>query len=176
MPTLDVLVGPVNDDAHADHRAVASALDRHRGLHLLYRVWPAAPVDEVLLTLPLEVEPPLLLLEVDPPLLDVDPPLEVDETTMLPLDPELPPPKKPPPKPPLPPKKPPLPPITTGTPPPPLPPKGSPNALGSGAGWFAMETTVGAQAVVVVVVTTRVRGRIARGAGRAWATRRMGLV
>ena len=83
------------------------------------------PLDEeVLLTLPLDVEldePPV---EVeDPPVeVDVDPPLDVDEIT-IPLEPPPlpPPPKKPPPKKP-PPPKPPLPPTNAGPtlPPPPI--------------------------------------------------------
>jgi hypothetical protein len=91
-----------------------------------------------------------------PPLVDETlPPLEVDEMTMLPLDP---PPPKPPPKPPPnpPPKKPPLPPTTTGMPPPPPETKPSPTGAGTGTGvWLATVTTVGAQTVRVVVVTTR---------------------
>lgn len=42
MPSLDLIVGPIADDAHADHRAVAAAL-AHRRLaprRLGYRVWP----------------------------------------------------------------------------------------------------------------------------------------
>jgi hypothetical protein len=113
------------------------------------------PVDEVLLTPPLEVDPPLVLDE---------PPLEVDEMTMLP--PEPPPPKKPPPKPPPPkpppgpppPKKPP--PLFTGTavglPAPPT--NGSANPTGTG-GALATVTMAGAQAVVRVVTTRRMRGR-----------------
>ncbi len=127
------------------------------------------PVDEVLLTPPLEVEPPLVLdeppLVLDEPLLVLDePPLEVDEMTMLP--PEPPPPKKPPPKPPPPkpppgpppPKKPP--PLFTGTavglPAPPT--NGSANPTGTG-GALATVTIAGAQAVVRVVTTRRIRGR-----------------
>lgn len=42
LPRLDLLVGPVDDDAHADHRAVARVLRRRRRcVHLRYRVWPA---------------------------------------------------------------------------------------------------------------------------------------
>jgi len=120
------------------------------------------PVDEVLLTPPLEVEPPLVLDE--PPLVLDEPPLEVDEMTMLP--PESPPPKKPPPKPPPPkpppgpppPKKPP--PLFTGTavglPAPPT--NGSANPTGTG-GALATVTMAGAQAVVRVVTTRRMRGR-----------------
>ena len=120
------------------------------------------PVDEVLLTPPLEVEPPLVLDE--PPLVLDEPPLEVDEMTMLP--PEPPPPKKPPPKPPPPkpppgpppPKKPP--PLFTGTavglPAPPT--NGSANPTGTG-GALATVTMAGAQAVVRVVTTRRMRGR-----------------
>ncbi len=120
------------------------------------------PVDEVLLTPPLEVDPPLVLDE--PPLVLDEPPLEVDEMTMLP--PEPPPPKKPPPKPPPPkpppgpppPKKPP--PLFTGTavglPAPPT--NGSANPTGTG-GALATVTMAGAQAVVRVVTTRRMRGR-----------------
>ena len=120
------------------------------------------PVDEVLLTPPLEVDPPLVLDE--PPLVLDEPPLEVDEMTMLP--PESPPPKKPPPKPPPPkpppgpppPKKPP--PLFTGTavglPAPPT--NGSANPTGTG-GALATVTMAGAQAVVRVVTTRRMRGR-----------------
>ena len=89
----------------------------------------------------------------------LDPPLEVDEITMLPLDPPPPPPKKPPPKPP-PPKKPPPPPTTTGTAPPP-PTKPSPIVAGIGTGAaFATVTTAGGQMVVrVMVLITRRVGR-----------------
>ena len=40
---LDLLVGPMDDDDHADHRAVAAALARIRtpALRLTYAVWPA---------------------------------------------------------------------------------------------------------------------------------------
>ena len=43
MPPPDLIVGPVPDDAHADHRAVAAALARLRTAsrrRLGYRVWP----------------------------------------------------------------------------------------------------------------------------------------
>lgn len=42
MPSPDLIVGPVPDDAHADHRAIAVALAgrRAKGLRLGYRVWP----------------------------------------------------------------------------------------------------------------------------------------
>ncbi len=95
-----------------------------------------------------------------------DPPLDVDEITIEPLDPLLPPPKNPPPKPPLPPKKPPLPPTTTGTPPPPPPMKPSPAGPGGSGGALATVTTAGGQ-LVVVVVTMRRPGR------RTWATWRV---
>nr|WP_245337145.1 hypothetical protein [Sphingomonas sp. PvP018] len=120
------------------------------------------PVDEVLLTPPLEVEPPLVLDE--PPLVLDEPPLEVDEMTMLP--PEPPPPKKPPPKPP-PPKPPPGPPPPKKPPPlfigtavglPAPPANGSANPTGTG-GALATVTMAGAQAVVRVVTTRRMRGR-----------------
>ncbi|WP_375419800.1 PIG-L deacetylase family protein [uncultured Sphingomonas sp.] len=55
MPRPDLLVGPVNRDAHADHRAVASALDRHRGLHLRYRVWPAGTSRSCPMRIPLDL-------------------------------------------------------------------------------------------------------------------------
>ena len=103
----------------------------------------------VLDTLPLE-----LVLETPPVLLEVelDPPLEVEEMTMLPLDP--PPPKKPPPKKPPPnPPKPPLPPTITGAvPPPPLTIGAGGNGIG--APWLVSVTVCGTQAVVVCVVTT----------------------
>jgi hypothetical protein len=120
------------------------------------------PVDEVLLTPPLEVDPPLVLDE--PPLVLDEPPLEVDEMTMLP--PEPPPPKKPPPKPP-PPKPPPGPPPPKKPPPlfigtavglPAPPTNGSANPTGTG-GALATVTMAGAQAVVRVVTTRRMRGR-----------------
>jgi LmbE family N-acetylglucosaminyl deacetylase len=41
MPSPDLVVGPVRDDAHEDHRAVAEALSRRRRGHLAYRVWPS---------------------------------------------------------------------------------------------------------------------------------------
>lgn len=44
MPPPDLIVTPVVDDAHADHRAVAHAVGRVRARHRLgYRVWPLAP-------------------------------------------------------------------------------------------------------------------------------------
>ncbi|MFV0624386.1 PIG-L deacetylase family protein [Sphingomonas sp. ac-8] len=46
MPAPELIVGPVPDDAHGDHRAVAAALRQlpRRGAHRLgYRVWPAEP-------------------------------------------------------------------------------------------------------------------------------------
>lgn len=88
-----------------------------------------------------------------------DPPLEVEEITMLPLDPpELPPPKKPPPKkpPPPPPRKPP--PVTIGTAPlPPTKPDSTSAGVRSGMGDGVLETvtTAGAHAAVTVRVTTR---------------------
>jgi len=108
-------------------------------------------------TLPLDDEDTSPL---EPPA-DVDPPLDVDEMTILPLEPPLPP--KPPPKPPPspPPKKPPLPPMTTGAapaPPPPIYPSPTGAGIGTGAA-LATVTTVGAQVVRVVVVTRRTRGR-----------------
>jgi LmbE family N-acetylglucosaminyl deacetylase len=41
-PRLDCLIGPVGDDAHPDHRAVAEAIAsaRFAGRRLAYRVWP----------------------------------------------------------------------------------------------------------------------------------------
>lgn len=106
-----------------------------------------------------------------PPLADETlPPLDVDEITMLPLDPPPPkPPPKPPPNPPPPKKPPPLPPTTTGTPAPPPPIKPSPTGAGNGTGtgaWFATVTTVGAQAVRVVVTTRRRFGTWATCTGR----------
>jgi hypothetical protein len=125
------------------------------------------PLDELVLeTLPLEVlvlepplevevlEPPLDVLVLDPPLeVEVEPPLDVEETTMLPLDPppKKPPPKKPPPNPP----KPPLPPTTTGGEPPPTLMTGW-GGRGIGAPCEVTVTTCGWQAVVFVV-TTRLR-------------------
>jgi hypothetical protein len=117
------------------------------------------PLDELVLeTLPLEVEvlePPLDVLVLDPPLeVEVEPPLEVEETTMLPpLDPppKKPPAKKPPPNPP----KPPLPPTTTGGEPPPTLMTGW-GGNGIGAPCEVTVTTCGWQAVVLVV-TTRLR-------------------
>src|SRR3546814_6239119 len=73
-------------------------------------------------------------------LVDVEPPLEVDEITMLPLDPP-PPPKKPPQTPPPnPPPKPPLPPTTIGALPPPPDISGS-GGSGTGAGRRSEEHT-----------------------------------
>lgn len=115
----------------------------------------------------------VLEISAPPVLVEVDPPLDVDEITMLPLDPPLPPkpPPNPPPKPP--PKKPPLPPTTAGTLPPPAagpapPPPIYPSPTGTGAA-LAIRTTVGAQ-VVRVVVTRRTRGRDT-AASWGWATR-----
>src|SRR3546814_2122198 len=86
--------------------------------------------DEVLETPPVDDE------------VDVEPPLEVDEITMLPLDPP-PPPKKPPKKPPPnPPPKPPLPPTMIGALPPPPDISGS-GGSGTGAGWFITVTVAG---------------------------------
>ena len=112
------------------------------------------PVDEVLLTPP--VDDAVLML---PPELEVDPPLLVEEITTLPADPPPPPnpPPKPPPNPP-PPKKPPPPPTTTGPAPPPPPIKPSLTGSGTGAAWFATVTTVGEQVPLVVVVVTIRRG------------------
>lgn len=114
--------------------------------------------DEVEETLPLDVlllDPPLDVLELEPPLDDeVEPPLEVDETTMLP--PLEPPPKKPPAKnPPPKPPNPPLPPTTTGGDPPPTLITGC-GGNGIGAPCEVTVTTCGWQ-VVVLVVTTRLR-------------------
>lgn len=114
------------------------------------------PLADVLLTPPVE-------LEVDPPLVLLDPPLvlEVDDTTTLP--PPLPPPPKNPPakNPPPNPPNPPLPPMTKGPPPsPPVmgkEPLDESSAGGSGTGWLATVTTVGAQAVCVLVTTLRTR-------------------
>lgn len=124
------------------------------------------PVEEVL-----DISAPPVL--PDEPPVDVDPPLDVDEMTMLPLEPPLPPrpPPKPPPNPPPrpPPKKPPLPPTTTGTAPPPPPMYPSPTGAGIGTGAaLATVTTVGAHVVRVVVTTRRARGRCtAATCGRA---------
>ncbi|HXH15695.1 MAG TPA: hypothetical protein VNJ10_06140 [Sphingomonas sp.] len=117
---------------------------------------PLEPPDDDVLEIS---APPVLL---DEPPVDVDPPLDVDDTTMLAPEPPLPPkpPPNPPPKPP-PKNPPPLPPTTTGSapaPPPPMYPEPTGVGIGTGAA-FATDTTVGAQVVRVVVVTRRTRGR-----------------
>ncbi len=116
----------------------------------------------------LPLEPPLAD-EVEPPLLLLDPPVEllVEEMTIppLPLDPPPPPPpKNPPPKKP-PPPKPPLPPITVRPPLPPLDPAKGGGTSGIGAPWLVNVTTADGQAVCV-----RVTIRCTRLAGRALAT------
>lgn len=131
---------------------------------------------DVLLTPPVEVdeppEPPDEV-EVDEPPEppdEVEPPLEVEETTILPppLPPPKPPTKKPPPKPP---PKPPEPPTTTGTPPPPLDRIG-PSGRGIGAPpCDATVTVAGAQAWVV---TVRVMRFTTRRAGARAAIRLRG--
>ncbi|HEX8485269.1 PIG-L deacetylase family protein [Sphingomonas sp.] len=55
MPKPDLLVGPVNDDAHADHRAVASAFHRCPGVYLGYRVWPAMKSRAGRVRIPLDI-------------------------------------------------------------------------------------------------------------------------
>jgi hypothetical protein len=115
------------------------------------------PLDELVLVL---VTPPVLVLVDDPPL-EVDPPLDVDEMTIPPLPLELPPPKKPPPKKPPPPPKPPPP--TTAAPPPPPPligispldPAKPTGGRGMGAPWLVTVTTAGGQAARVCVTTRR---------------------
>lgn len=97
-----------------------------------------------------------------------EPPLDVDEITIDPLDPPpLPPKNPPPPKPPPPPKKPP-PPITSGTPPPPPPKPSLTGTGGKGAALLATVITAGAHAELVVVVMIR---RPARVPERTMATR-----
>ena len=56
MPPTDVLVGPVADDAHPDHRTVAEALAQYRfaPLHLGYRVWPLGTNRRSRLVIPLD--------------------------------------------------------------------------------------------------------------------------
>ena len=119
------------------------------------------PLEELVLeTLPLDVlelDPPDDVLLLEPPLeVDVDPPLEVEDTTMLPLEPppKNPPPKNPPPNPP----KPPLPPTITGVEPPPPPLTTGAGGSGIGAPWDVTVTVCGWQ-VVTVLVTTRLLTR-----------------
>ena len=124
------------------------------------------------------LEPPVEVL--DPP----DPPEEVlvepvDEITTVPLlppppPPLLPPPKKPPPKPPPPPPPMKPPPTATGIPPPPksiapIDCGGAYGMGGIGAPWLATVTTLGAQAVVVVVRVT-LRTRLILRTGARYAT------
>ena len=83
-----------------------------------------------------------------PPVLDeveVEPPLEVEEMTMLPL--ELPPPKNPPKKPPPNPPNPPLPPTMIGALDSPLDMGGS-GGNGTGAGWFITVTVAGGHSAI----------------------------
>lgn len=57
MPPPDLIVGPVLEDAHADHRAVAAALARQRRTgrwRLGYRVWPLGADPRHRLALPLD--------------------------------------------------------------------------------------------------------------------------
>jgi hypothetical protein len=121
--------------------------------------------DDVEETLPLDVlvlDPPVEVLELEPPLdVEVDPPLDVDETTILPLDPP-PPPKNPPAKNPPPNPPPPDPPTMIGAAPPPPLITGC-GGNGIGAPCEVTVTTCGWHVVVRVVVTTRLR---------AWATGR----
>ncbi|WP_375390565.1 hypothetical protein [uncultured Sphingomonas sp.] len=112
---------------------------------------------------PVELEPETLPddeLETFPPEL-----LEVEDTTMLPLDPPPPPPNPPPKKPPPPPPKKPPPPITPGTMPPPL--TTAVGAGGIGTAVPAIVTTAGGQDEVVVVMIRRL-GRTCA----TWVTRR----
>lgn len=54
MPTPDLMILPVADDDHADHRAVAAALAPFRApLRLGYRVWPLGPDPRSRLAVPL---------------------------------------------------------------------------------------------------------------------------
>jgi hypothetical protein len=110
------------------------------------------PLDEVDVeddTLPDEDE----VLDTPPVLdeVDVDPPLEVEEMTMLPL--ELPPPKNPPKKPPPKPPNPPLPPTMIGALDSPLAIGGS-GGSGTGAGWFITVTVAGGHSATSVLRTT----------------------
>jgi len=99
-------------------------------------------------------DPPLEVLVLDPPdEVEVEPPLEVDETTMLPLEPP-PPPKNPPPKNP-PPPKPPDPPITA-RPELPLPLIVGWGGRGMGVPCVVTVTVCGTQAVVVLTTLLRV--------------------
>lgn len=55
IPAPDLIVGPVDDDAHADHRAVAVALRGcGRARRLGYRIWPAGSGRTGRLRLPLD--------------------------------------------------------------------------------------------------------------------------
>lgn len=134
--------------------------------------------EELLPPVEVLVEPPLV--ELPPEEVLVDPPLLVEEITTLP-PPELPP-KKPPKKPPLLPPYPPLPPITTGTE---LPPSciggaggiygGRGTGMGCGAGVWAIVTTVGWQAVTVLVTVRRVRLILRAGSPLRTTRARTGL-
>lgn len=140
-------------------------------------------VDEVLLTPPVEVdveEPPLDVEVEEPPVdedveeppeppeeveLEVDPPLDVDEMTMLPDDPPPLPPKNPPAKKPPPPNPPPQPPpITAGGE---LPVLASIGAAGTGTGICSAgsETIIGSHAGTTGAGRTRVRAAT-RSTGR----------
>ncbi|MDB5695328.1 MAG: hypothetical protein JWN21_871 [Sphingomonas bacterium] len=136
-------------------------LDELLFVELLFELLLLALVFELLMSTlapPVELELDTLPATLPDELLD--PPLEVDDTTMLPLEPPPPPPKKPPPLNPPPPPKNPPPPITAGAKPPPPPMNGSPAIAGIGTGGaLATVTIAGGQLVRVVVVTTRLRGR-----------------
>ena len=58
MPWLDVIVGPVTDDAHPDHRTVAAALARGRfaPIHLGYRARPLGTTARSRLVIPLDAQ------------------------------------------------------------------------------------------------------------------------
>lgn len=59
MPVPDLIVGPLPDDAHADHRTVAAALAGRRnapGRRIGYRVWPLGPDRAGRLALPLDAQ------------------------------------------------------------------------------------------------------------------------
>lgn len=126
-------------------------------------------VEELISAPPVDVDvddppdPPEDVLE-EPPLVEVEPPLLVEETTTLPplLPPPLPP-KNPPKNPP--PPKPPLPPTKTG--PPPLPPMGGNSAIGGMGSGVVVVVTVALPQVVTVRTTRRLTLRT--GAWRACA-------